>query len=102
MSYARSSGALLLRQNEGPPGKRIARPREPFYDQLRLWGYQALDVRARAQHSIQVEVDGGVAARVDLEPLLELEGNWVFVQVWPQPLLDRRHSTLFFLPSSVL
>src|SRR5215210_1001523 len=49
MSYARFSGALLLRQNEGPPGERIARPREPFYDQLRLWGYGTHEVIACAK-----------------------------------------------------
>src|SRR5215213_5543937 len=41
MSDARYVERLVLRHNEGPPGKRIARPREPFYDHLLVRGYCA-------------------------------------------------------------
>src|SRR5215203_3816109 len=91
MSDARYIERLLLRHNEGPPGKRIARPREPFYDHLRVWGYRSCEILTCAQQSIQTEVDGGVAARVNLEPLFEPQGGDVFVQVWSQSLLDSPH-----------
>ena len=84
---------LVLRHNEGPPGKRIARPWEPFYDHLLVWGYGAREILTCAQQPIQTEEDGGVAARENLEPLFEPQGGEVFVQVWPQPLLDSPHST---------
>src|SRR5215207_4026264 len=91
MSDARYVERLVLRHNEGPPGKRIARPREPFYDHLLGWRYRAREILTRAQQSIQSEVDGRVAARVDLEPLFEPQGGDVFVQVWSQSLLDSPH-----------
>src|SRR5215204_5544989 len=91
MSDARYVERLVLRHNEGPPGKRIARPREPLYDELRVWGYCAREILTCAQQSIQTEVDGGVAARVNLEPLFEPQGGDVFVQVWSQSLLDSPH-----------
>jgi hypothetical protein len=57
MSDTRFVEALVLRRNEGPPGERIARPREPFYDQLRVWGYDARKVLA--QQPIQTEKTEG-------------------------------------------
>src|SRR5918999_53235 len=111
MSDARYVERLLLRHNEGPPGKRIARPREPFYDHLRVWGYCSCEILTCAQQSIQTEVDGGVAARVNLEPLFEPQGGDVFVQVWSQSLLDSPHraspsvlspSILHALPASTI
>src|SRR5919112_1325681 len=57
MSDARYVERLVLRHNEGPPGKRIARPWEPFYDQLRVWGYDARKVLA--QQPIQTEKTEG-------------------------------------------
>jgi hypothetical protein len=92
MSDARYVERLILRHNEGPPGKGVARSREPFYDHLLVWGYGALEILTRAQQSIQIKEDGGVAACVNLEPLFEPQGGEVFVQVWPQPLLDSLHS----------
>src|SRR5829696_6807502 len=71
MSDARYVERLVLRHNEGPPGKRIARPREPFYDHLLVWGYCAREILTCAQQPIQSEEDGGVATRVNLEPLFE-------------------------------
>src|ERR687893_328691 len=56
-------GGLVLRHNEGPPGKRIARPREPFYDHLLVWGYCAREILTRAQQPIQREENGGGSAR---------------------------------------
>src|SRR5215218_5766030 len=111
MSDARYVERLALRHNEGPPGKRIARPREPFYDHLRVWGYRSCEILTCAQQSIQTEVDAGVAARVNLEPLLEPQGGDVFVQVWSQSLLDSPHraspsvlspSILHTLPASTI
>src|SRR3712207_2817235 len=102
MSDAPCIEPLALRHNEGPPGKRITRPGEPFYDHLLVWGYGAHEVLVRAQQPIQTEVDGRVAARVNLEPLFDLKGGGVFVQVWPQPLFDNIHSAPSVLPSSVL
>src|SRR5215204_1423142 len=106
MSDARYVERLVLRHNEGPPGKRIARPREPLYDELRVWGYDARNVLA--QQSIQTEADCGVAVRVNLKPLFEPKGDGVFVQVWSQPLCGLNRSLIvlippsFVLPSSVL
>src|SRR5919112_5249933 len=91
MGDARYIERLVLRHYEGPPGKRIARPREPFYDHLLVRGYSALEIPTRAQQSVQTEEDGGVAARVNLEPLFEPQGGDVFVQVWSQSLLDSPH-----------
>src|SRR5215211_9206749 len=91
MSDARYVERLVLRHNEGPPGKRIARPREAFYDHLLVWGYRSCEILTCAQQSIQTEVDAGVAARVNLEPLFEPQGGDVFVQVWSQSLLDSPH-----------
>src|SRR5918998_865820 len=92
MSDARYVERLLLRHNEGPPGKRIARPRVPFYDHLLVWGYGAREILACAQQPIQTEEDGGVAARVNLEPFFEPQGSDVLVQVWSQALFDRPHA----------
>jgi hypothetical protein len=78
--------------SEGPPGKRIARPRELFHDHLLVWGYGTREIFTCAQQTIQTEEDGGVAARVNLEPLFDLKGGSVFAQVWSQPLLDSPHS----------
>jgi hypothetical protein len=91
MSDALYVERLVLRHNEGPPGKRIARPREPFYYHLLVWGYCAREILTCAQQSIQREENGGVPARVNLEPLFEPQGGEVFVQVWSQPLLDSPH-----------
>src|SRR5918999_2882369 len=111
MSDARYVERLVLRHNEGPPGERIARPRESFYDHLLVWRYRAREILTCAQQSIQTEVDGGVAARVNLEPLFEPHGGDVFVQVWSQSLLDSLHraspsvlspSILHTLPASTI
>jgi hypothetical protein len=111
MSDARYVERLVLRHNEGPPGKRSARPREPFYDHLLFWSYRAREILTCAQQPIQTEEDGGVAARVNLEPLFKLQGGDVFVQVWSQPLLDSPHyaspsvltrSILHTLPASTI
>src|SRR5918994_4825068 len=53
-----------------------------------LSGVSSREILTCAQQSIQTEVDGGVAARVNLEPLFEPQGGDVFVQVWSQSLLD--------------
>ncbi len=82
MSDARFVEALVLRHNEGPPSKRIARPREALYDQLRAWIYDAREILRCVKQPIQSEVDGGVPAGVNLEPLFEpVQGGEVFVQV---------------------
>src|ERR687896_1469480 len=91
MGDARYVERLVLRHYEGPPGKRIARPREPFYDHLLVRGHRALEILTRAKQPIQSKEDGGVAARVNLEPLFEPQGGDVFVQMWSQPLLDSLH-----------
>ena len=46
--------------------------------------------------------DGGVSARVNLEPLFEPKGDGVFVQMWSQPLLIVLIPPSFALPSSDL
>jgi|SRR5215217_3022979 len=60
MSDALYIERLVLRHNEGPPGKRIARRWEPFYDHLRVWGYGAREILTCAQQPIQTEEDGGL------------------------------------------
>jgi len=77
MSDARYVERLVLRHTEGPPGKRIARPREPFYDHLLVWGYCAREILMCAQQPIQIVEDGGVAARMNLEPLFDHKGGGV-------------------------
>src|SRR5918995_1815726 len=56
-----------------------------------LSGVSSREILTCAQQSIKTELDGGVAARVILEPFLEPQGGDVFVQVWSQSLLDSLH-----------
>src|ERR687897_1025345 len=68
-----------------------------------LSGVSSREILTCAQQSIQTEVDGGVAARVNLEPLFEPQGGDVFVQVWSQSLLDSPHrASPSFLSPSIL
>jgi hypothetical protein len=90
VSYAHP---LTLRLNKGYPGERVARPREPLYDELRLRGYHARAILA--QQPIQAEEYGWVLARVDLQALLEPEDGGMFARMGPWSLLGSSSSTAF-------